>query len=112
MRKGDIGLQDHLYAGRILGHPLVIAEIALGSLRARTEILALLDQLPVPPVADIDEVRAMIEARSLFSRGIGYVDASLIASCLLSPGTRLWTRDRRLCAIGRELAVAHDAGDA
>jgi hypothetical protein len=44
-------------------------------------------------VAQLSEVRQMIEAHSLYAKGIGLTDAHLIASCLLTPGTRLWTRD-------------------
>ena len=47
----------------------------------------------------------LIEERRLFARGIGLVDASLLASCLLTLGTRLWTRDRRLHAAALELGV-------
>ena len=40
----------------------------------------------------------------LWGRGIGFLDAHLLAAARLTPGTRLWTRDRRL----REIAVAFD----
>jgi predicted nucleic acid-binding protein len=82
----------------------VIAEIALGSLSDRG-VLGLLDGLPSLPVAEADEVRALIEMRRLFGRGIGYVDAALVASCLLVPGTGIRTRDRRLEAVAVELGV-------
>lgn len=105
LRKGDQELADRLSAGAIVCHPYVIAEIALGSLRDRTGVLALLDRLPGLPVAEAHEVRALIDARRLFSRGIGYVDVSLVASCLLEPGSTLWTRDLRLAAIASELGI-------
>jgi hypothetical protein len=38
----------------------------------------------------------MIEARSLYSKGIGLTDAHLVASCLITPHTRLWTSDAAL----------------
>ncbi|SEL91711.1 hypothetical protein SAMN05444413_12211 [Roseivivax marinus] len=49
----------------------------------------------------------MIETRQLMSRGIGYVDVSLLASCLLAPGSTLWSRDRRLAAVAKQLGLAH-----
>jgi len=53
----------------------------------------------------LSEVRQMIEANALYSKGIGLIDAHLVASCLLSPGLRLWTRDARLEAVARALGI-------
>jgi hypothetical protein len=98
LRADEADLAAALTAGHVLGHPLVTAEIALGSLRDRATVLGLLDQLPPAPVASLREVRLLIEAERLFGRGIGLIDAALLAACRLAPGTRLWTRDRRLAA--------------
>ena len=68
--------------------------------------VGLLDGLASLPVAAPGEIRHLVEARRLHGRGIGYVDVALLAACLLSPGTRLWTRDRRLLAAAEALAVA------
>lgn len=108
LRTGDPLLASLLDAGRILGHPWVVAEIALGSLRNRETVLSLLDSLPQAPTASIDELRLVTEQRALFSRGIGLVDVGLLAACLLAPGSRLWTRDKRLAAVAGELALAFD----
>ncbi|HKO17666.1 MAG TPA: type II toxin-antitoxin system VapC family toxin [Acidobacteriaceae bacterium] len=89
--------------GRVLMHPFVIAEVALGFLSQRRLKLMLMEKLLQVKVADTVEVRRMIEAHTLFSRGIGFVDAHLLASCLLTPGTRLWTRDARLAGTARLL---------
>ena len=42
-------------------------------------------------------------------RGIGYVDLHLLASTALTPGTLLWTRDKRLAAAARELHLSHES---
>ena len=89
-------MRTHLDQGQIVIHPFVIAELALGSLRQRTKTLALLDFLPQVRVAQLSEVRLTIEARGLYSLGIGLTDAHLIASVFINPSTLLWTRDRRL----------------
>jgi hypothetical protein len=89
-------------------HPFIIAELALVSLRERVRALALLDFLPHVRVAQISEVRQMIEMRSLHSRGIGLIDAHLIASCLVHPPTLLWTKDKRLSEVAQALGIAAD----
>ena len=91
--------------GAIAIHPFIVAELALGSLRDRLRTLAWLDFLPRVRVAQISEVREMIEIRSLYSRGIGLTDAHLIASCLIDPPTQLWTNDKRLSNAAESLAV-------
>lgn len=95
-------LLDH---GQIVIHPFVTAELALGSLRDRTTRLTLLDLLPQAPVAQLREVRALIESRRLFALGIGITDAQLIASLLISPPALLWTRDKRLRAVAQRLGL-------
>jgi predicted nucleic acid-binding protein len=84
-------------------HPLVIGELALGSFKERSKALTLLDLLPQVRVAQLSEVRHTIEARRLYGRGIGLIDAHLIASVFLSSATLLWTRDKRL----RKVAESH-----
>jgi len=96
LRSGNKELRKHLQDGNVVIHPFIIAELALGSLQERTQTLALLDLLPQVRVAQLNEVRLTIEARSLYSRGIGLIDAHLIASVLINPPTLLWTRDKQL----------------
>ena len=101
-------MRTHLNQGRIVTHPFIIAELALGSLEERTRTLALLDLLPQVRVAQLGEVRLMIEARRLYSLGIGLTDAHLIAAVFINPSTLLWTRDKRLRKAAEGLGV--DAG--
>lgn len=89
LRSDDPALKRLLLASRIVGHSFVVAEIALGSLRARDKVIGFLDGLACLPMAEPDEIRRMLEVRSLYGRGFGYVDVALLASCLLLPGTRL-----------------------
>lgn len=105
LRSGNEQLRKHLRDGSIAIHPFIIAELALGSLRDRVKTLALLDHLPKVRVAQIHEVRVAIEARSLYSRGIGLVDAHLIASVFISAPTLLWTRDKQLRKVAEDLGI-------
>jgi predicted nucleic acid-binding protein len=98
-------LVELLLLDRVRIHPYVIGEISLGSLRDRPAVLRALNDLPRVPVATPDEVLFLVE-QQLFSRGIGYVDASLLASAKLQPGVTIWTRDKRLKKIADELALS------
>ena len=104
-RSGDKDLQKALRQGQIVIHSWIIAELALGSLRARSKTLATLNLLPHVRVAQLSEVRHMIEARRLYSLGIGLTDAQLIASIFLNPPTLLWTRDKPLRSVARALGI-------
>lgn len=104
-RSANKELRTQLSQGKISTHPFIIAELALGSLRDRTRTLALLDLLPQVRVAQMGEVRLMIEARRLYSLGIGLTDANLIASAFITPSTLLWTRDKRLRKAAEGLGI-------
>jgi predicted nucleic acid-binding protein len=105
LRSGIKEMRQLLNQGQISIHPLVIAELALGSLLDRDKTLALLDLLPQVRVAQLNEVRALIEARRLYGLGIGVTDAHLIASILINPPTLLWTRDKRLLRVAERLGI-------
>ena len=104
-RSGNKELRKLLNQGQVVIHPFIIAELALGSLKQRAQTLALLDLLPQAQLAQLSEVRLMIEARRLYSLGIGLTDAHLIASVFLNPSTRLWTKDKRLRKAAEGLGV-------
>ena len=105
LRSDDKEMRRHLNQAQIVIHPFIIAELALGSLRDRTRTLALLDRLPQVTVAQMSEVRAMIEARRLYGLGIGLTDAHLLASVFLNPPALLWTRDKVFRKVAHSLGV-------
>ncbi len=105
LRSENMEMLKHLSERNIVIHPFIIAELALGSLRQRANTLALLDLLPQAPVAQMREVRAMIEARRLYNLGIGLTDAHLIASVFINSSLLLWTRDKRLRAAAEGLGI-------
>lgn len=104
-RGGNSQFANLIRRDEIITHPYVLIELALGSLRDRRRTLRELDDFNSVIVATDFEVRQMIEDNRLYSRGIGFVDAHLIASCLLTSGARLWTRDARLAAAARAAGV-------
>ncbi len=106
LRTGDPHLAHLLNQGMVSIHSFVLGEIACGSLHDRSDI-SLLSDLPAAIVASEPEILAFIERHSLYGRGIGYVDVNLLASAMLSPGTRLWTRDERLAATASQLRLEY-----
>lgn len=105
-RQADHELVGLLNDCRVLGHPFVIGELALGNLRNRDTVLDALQGLPKVSVATDDEVLLFIRENGLGGLGIGYVDAHLLAAVRLFPGAALWTRDKRLLAAARSLGLA------
>lgn len=105
LRNRNPQLEQRLNAGQIVMHPFIVAEISLGSLRNRQSRLADMEALIEVNLAQLHEVRHMIETNRLYSRGIGLTDAFLIASCLLTPGTQLWTRDAAMESVARSVGI-------
>jgi predicted nucleic acid-binding protein len=106
LRASDDLLATLLDTGRVLMHPFVIGELALGKMRQREVILAALSDLPRAEVATDAEVLGFVNRQTLFGRGVGYVDVHLLASVRLTAGSQLWTRDNRLCGVAEELGLA------
>ena len=86
-------------------HHWVIAELALGSMANRDEVLAALKELWRFPVLDAAEMLALVDGRRLWSRGLSVADIPLLGAAALVPGAVLWTRDKRLIAAGQDLGV-------
>ncbi|MEN8166078.1 MAG: type II toxin-antitoxin system VapC family toxin [Pseudomonadota bacterium] len=108
LRNGDEQLVTLLNESKVLLHPFVIGELACGNLRNRTEVLRLLKDLPQAVIATDSEVLFFIKRHQLMGRGIGYIDAHLMASLALAEHSRLWTRDKRLIAVSAALNLAYE----
>lgn len=96
-----------LQAGRVISHTFIIGELALECLKNRNTILDSLKDLPQAVVATDTEVMRFIDENTLFGKGIGFIDAHLLAAARLTPGSRLWTRDKRLLTVAATLNLAH-----
>ena len=96
-----------LESASVLCHPYVVMEVACGTPPNRRAIIPMLAELEITPLATSDELLELIERRSLYGRGCGLVDLSLLASALLSEQTLLWTLDKRLEAVAVELNRAY-----
>ena len=105
LHRAEPVLVEALQASQVHQHPMVLGELALGTLSDRSDVLRLLGQLPSARVASHAEVLHLVESRRLYGRGLALVDAHLLAACLLTPGLRLWTRDRALRAAAEAVGV-------
>ena len=98
-------LAERLRRSVVVMHPFVVGELACGNFSNRDATLELLQQLHSVTVAEHDEILNFIRARKLYGRGIGYVDAHLLAAAAIE-GCQLWTKDKRLHAVATTLGVA------
>jgi predicted nucleic acid-binding protein len=99
------GLDRLLSGDEVLGHEFVYGELLIGDRGGRPTILAVyggIHQAPVVPHADVVE---FVRRRRLNGRGLGWIDAHLLASALVSHAA-LWTADRRLASVAGELRIA------
>lgn len=106
LRKGSGPLAKLLEEGMVLIHPFIIGELACGSMANRRKILDLLAALPSVKPAEHAEVMQLIEQNRLYGHGIGWIDANLLASALLSDAPIL-TSDRKLRRAAGLLGIAN-----
>lgn len=107
-RREDPRLTSLLDQGDIVIHPFVIGELVLGRVSKISHMLDDLNTLPKATIASNDEVLELIVKRKLSGLGIGYVDAHLLASTMLTIEASIWTRDKRLLAAAKALKLAAD----
>jgi len=106
LRLDDTLVVQVLESGQAAAHAFVIGELACGNLKSRASVIGLLQALPMLPTATDDEVLYFIDKHKLMGRGIGYVDAHLLAATRIS-SSLLWTRDKRLKNIATGQGVAY-----
>jgi predicted nucleic acid-binding protein len=106
LRKTSTDLSDLLENNRVVMHPLVLGELACGNLKNRTQLLKLWHGMNSIPTVNHEETLFFIEHNQLMGKGIGYIDAQLLASIILVDGAKLWTLDKRLAAVADRLGIA------
>jgi predicted nucleic acid-binding protein len=108
LHRSDRMLVDLLLADEVCIHPLVIEEVALGSIARRDDVLATLAGLQSVAAVSHDRVLSVVTEHELWGKGLSAVDAHLLGSVLRSEdGVRLWTRDKKLAAAAEELGVGY-----
>ena len=105
LNKGIERLKSLLDEEQVLCHPFVVGELACGALHNRQEVLGLLSSLPQAQLVEHEEVLHLLERRRLHGRGLGWIDAHLLASAILTECT-LWTFDKPLGRAAAALAIS------
>jgi predicted nucleic acid-binding protein len=106
LREGNRALSLLLEQDRVLTHPFVLGELACGSMANRREVLGLLGTLPCASLAEHSEVLHLVEQEHLYGQGIGWIDAHLLASALISR-SGLYTSDAPLRRAAESLGIAY-----
>lgn len=107
LRRNEPRLAQALEDDQVLMHPFVLGEIACGSLRHRSDILGDLGKLPHAVSAENAEVLTFLDQHRLYGKGIGWIDAHLLAAAVLSR-CQLWTLDIRLADAAASLKLGAD----
>ena len=95
LRVGNSRLQKLLQQGKVVSHPFIIGELACGNISNRTEIISLMQSLPMLDAVEHEELLLFIEHNQIMGTGLGFVDVHLIAAAILA-GVPLWTQDKKL----------------
>ena len=106
LRSEDSTLASLLDADEVMCHPLIVGEILMGNARQWSALREMLSLLPQAPVAENEEVLDMVARHKLHGIGIGFIDSHLLASVQLNEEARIWSRDRRLAQVARNLGLA------
>jgi predicted nucleic acid-binding protein len=101
-RETHAGLVELLDNGEVVCHPFIVGELACGNLKNRTTVISLLEALPVALLVEYEEVLAFIDGHNVMGKGLGFIDVHLLAAALLS-GVSLWTLDKKLAKVAKEL---------
>jgi len=100
-------LEELLRRDEVCAHEFVYGELLIGDVGGRKQLLEGYEQMHQAPLVPFADVVAFVRGRRLHGRGIGWIDAHLLASSLVGR-LKLWTTDPRLATLARELGVAYE----
>jgi predicted nucleic acid-binding protein len=90
----------------VSGHEFVYGELLIGDVGGRKQLLNDYEQIHQAPVVPHDDVVAFVQGGSLHGRGVGWIDAHLLASALVGH-LKLWTTDAQLAVVAAELGIGY-----
>src|SRR5262245_60527297 len=100
-------LAGRLEREEVSGHEFVYGELLIGDKGGRRQLLTEYERMHQAPLVPHREMIDFVRSRQLHGRGIGWIDAHLLASALVAR-LKLWTADPRLAVLARELRVAYE----
>lgn len=89
-------------------HPLVIGELSMGTLPKRQQTIKDLHAFPRLRPTSYKEIHVLLEEHTLWGKGHQWNDLAILASVLTTPGTLLWTKDKRLAETANILSVNYE----
>lgn len=104
LHRAEPRLQTLLAEDLVATHDGIIEELALGSIRQRGAVIALLSALTRVPRLRHDELVLFVEREQLWGRGLSAIDVQLLGSARLARAA-IWSRDKRLVAAAADLGV-------
>ena len=105
LHKAEPNLVELLSLDEVGCHSLIAQGIALGSVRQREVVLDLLANLYQFPMIENREILHLADRHRLWGRGLNVIDVHLMAAVAVTPGSALWTRDKRLKSAFSEARV-------
>ena len=100
-------LDSLLSRDEVSGHDFVYGELLIGDKGGRRQLLTDYEQMHQAPVVPHSDVVAFVRDRRLHGRGIGWIDAHLLASALVGR-LRFWTIDPALAMLAKELGINYE----
>jgi predicted nucleic acid-binding protein len=91
----------------VSGHDFVYGELLIGDKGGRRRLLDGYDLMHQAPRVPDRDIVTFVRERRLHGRGIGWIDAHLLASSLVGR-LKLWTADPRLAAAANDLGIAYE----
>jgi predicted nucleic acid-binding protein len=108
-RAPDAAELDRLLSrDEVSGHAFVYGELLIGDIGVRQQLLNNYQQMHQAPFVPHDDVVAFVQDRRLHGRGIGWIDAHLLASALVGR-LKLWTTDAQLAVVATELGIGYSS---
>ena len=99
-------LDQLLSRDEVSGHDFVYGELLMGDKGGRKQLLASYERMHQAPMVPHGEIIVFVRERWLHGRGIGWIDAHLLASALVGR-LQLWTADPRLATLATELGIGY-----
>ncbi len=100
------GMDEILGRDEVAGHEMVYGELLIGDRGGRTKLLTSYKLMHFVPTVPHAEVVQFVRARRLLGKGIGWIDAHLLASAIVG-GHELWTADVRFAETVEKLSIAY-----